>query len=305
MFERLFELFLHAKTGLIAGVFLIGTTGALVTATVQNGVTTITITEASPSPSGSASPSASASATATASASASASASATASPTGSPTASPTGSPSSSPSSSPSACNSQAKAAADAVKTVDRAFSQFHTDLEHLRKDNKGDAAQKVIEDADKQLKQIRQNAVTAIHATSTCPKGKDDDEDENDQNDNDKEDGQKSTGRAEGNFLVVFFNKLFGQNPTVTVVTTSASPSPSPTPTATTSPVPTPTPTATTGTSNDPKTIADNAVAAMKLVFDTAKSSLPAATATASRSPRASRSPDLKNKDGHDGKGDD
>ena len=50
MFERLLEMFLHAKSGAIAAVFLLGTTGALVTATVQNGVTTITITEASPSP---------------------------------------------------------------------------------------------------------------------------------------------------------------------------------------------------------------------------------------------------------------
>ena len=62
MFERLLEFFLHAKTGVIAGVFLVGTTGALVTATVQNGVTTITVTQqvsASPSASASASPTAS------------------------------------------------------------------------------------------------------------------------------------------------------------------------------------------------------------------------------------------------------
>ena len=50
MFERLLELLLHAKSGAIAAVLVLGTTGALVTATVQSGVTTITITEASPSP---------------------------------------------------------------------------------------------------------------------------------------------------------------------------------------------------------------------------------------------------------------
>src|SRR5437867_779877 len=134
MFERLLTLFLHAKSGVIATVFLLGTTGALVTATVENGVTTITITEVSPSPS--------ASASASPTASASASASPTASHSASPTASPTGSPSASPSSSssPSDCKSKAQTAESATRTVDKAFSQYHTDLMHLRELNKGDAA---------------------------------------------------------------------------------------------------------------------------------------------------------------------
>ncbi len=247
MFERLFELFLHAKTGVIAGVFLIGTTGALVTATVQNGVTTITITQASPSPSGSAliSPSTAASPAGTTTASPSA------------TASPTGSPSSSPSSNPN-CKSQAQAAADATKTVDQAFMKFHTDLMHLRELNKSDAARKTIEDADKQLKKIRQNAIKAIHASTACFRRDDD------QADKDTEDEDKNDDNDE-------------QTTTVTVAV-SASPTPVPSPTPSAPPT-------------DPKTIATQAVAAMKLVFDTAVAQLPPTT-TASPRVRITERPD-------------
>src|SRR5581483_7124547 len=126
---------LHAKSGVLAGVFLVGTTGALVTATVQNGVTTITLTEASPSPS----------------------ASASASPTASPPASPTASPSASPSASAGACADQAHAASNAVKTVNSAFARFHGDLSHRREGVRSDSARQTIENADKLLKQIREN----------------------------------------------------------------------------------------------------------------------------------------------------
>ena len=51
MLERLLELLLHAKSGVFAGILLVGTTGALVTATVATvgNVTTITLTQASES----------------------------------------------------------------------------------------------------------------------------------------------------------------------------------------------------------------------------------------------------------------
>jgi len=160
--------------------------------------------------------------------------------------------------------------ADAVKTVDRAFSQYHTDLEHLRQTAKTEAARKTIEDADKLLKSLRQSAVKAIHATSTCR----DDEDENDE-DQESEDHQAPDHH-------------------VTIVVVTASPSPSlavsPSPTASL-------PTTFTG---DPKSIADQAVAAMKLVFDNAKASLPVPTATSS--PRASRTAEGDRSNGN-GKG--
>ena len=140
---------------------------------------------------------------------------------------------------------------------------------HLRELNKGDAAKNTIENADKLLKLLRQNAVKAIHAATTCFKHdedkagkKDDDQDEND-NDEDND-----SSEHQGTVVVV-------------VVTTS----PSPTPTASPSPTPSASGTATPGTGTDPKTIADQAVAAMKLVFDTAKAQLPVQSA----SPKPSR----------------
>lgn len=163
MFGKFLSLLLHAKSGAISGLFLLGATGALVSVSTQNGVTTITITEASPSPS------------ASASASASPSASPTATPTA--TASPSASPLlSSPSSSTTACTDEAKALAFQVQRVDKAFSGFHTDLMKLR----GQRSVADIEKADVMLKVIRQSAVRAIHATMTpsCLKP-DDDEDAN------------------------------------------------------------------------------------------------------------------------------
>jgi hypothetical protein len=53
VFEKLLSLLLHAKGGAVATVFVLGTTGALVTATVDAGVTTITITQPSSTTTGS------------------------------------------------------------------------------------------------------------------------------------------------------------------------------------------------------------------------------------------------------------
>src|SRR5437870_11343793 len=48
MFAKLITLLLQSKAAALTGVFVIGTTGALVSATTQNGVTTVTITQTSP-----------------------------------------------------------------------------------------------------------------------------------------------------------------------------------------------------------------------------------------------------------------
>jgi hypothetical protein len=154
-----------------------------------------------------------------------------------------------------------------------------------------DAQKKTLSDAQKLLTQIRSAAEKAIHASTTCFKRDDDkmeqgDHEDGDVNDNDGDNNDEQQGEHED-------GKVVAPN-------TNASPTPTPTPTAT--PTPTPTPAAVTGT--DPKTIADNAVAAMKLVFDTATAGLPAPTATPSRSPKPSRSPEPKSTNGHDGKGD-
>jgi len=44
MLGKLLSLLLHAKSGAISGLFLLGATGALVSVSTQNGVTTITVT---------------------------------------------------------------------------------------------------------------------------------------------------------------------------------------------------------------------------------------------------------------------
>jgi hypothetical protein len=150
--------------------------------------------------------------------------------------------------------------------VDQAFSQFHTDLVRLRELDKGDAARATVENADKLLKQLRQGAVKAIHAATTCFKH---DEDKAGKKDDDEDDEDQ---------------------------TPSASPSPAPSAPGT----------AATGiTATDAKTIADQAVAAMKLVFDTAKAHLPVTTASPkpSHSPRPSFTADPDRGNKHDGKG--
>jgi hypothetical protein len=164
MLGKLLSLLLHAKSGAISGLFLLGATGALVSVSTQNGVTTITITEASPSPS--------ASATSTRSASPTPSASPTASPFAHASPSASALPFSSPSS--SSCADQAKALAFQVQRVDTAFKGFHTDLMKLR----GTRSVADIEKADVMLKVIRQAAVKAIHKTFDQSCKKDDDEDE-------------------------------------------------------------------------------------------------------------------------------
>ena len=281
MLERLIELVLHAKSGVFAGVILLGATGALVTATVENGVTTITITQASASPSSSASASPSHSASA------------------SPTASPSHSPSSSPSSSASAaanagattssCSDEAHTINAAVQQVNSAYSQYHSSLNKLHESTKTDTARTTFATADTLLKGIRQDAVKKIHDTKTCASTADadkadadkDNEDEDKDNDEDKDEHDNKQS-SQQNFLVVFLSNLLGRNTTTTTVTA--------TPTATPATTPNGAPSTVTLTGSDPKAIADQAVAAMKVVFDDASKQLASATA----SPKAHATPRVR-----------
>ena len=273
MLERLLELLLHAKSGVFAGILLVGTTGALVTATVATvgNVTTITLTQASESPSANVelkSPAAS---------------------PRTPKPTPTEELSSSPSNatattttSATTCTPDQNANA-AVKTVDTAFTMYHTDLMHLRTDgNKGDAGKTIIEKADKHLKQIRQDAVKAIHAAASCKTDTKDDEDKTEQDtdktekdieDQNEDTDPTSTARSTGNdsnLLVTFFNNLFGKHGTTT-------------------------PTTVTG---DAQTLADNAVAAMKVVFTNAKSEFDKLPTSADKSHEQSDKKSDKDKKG-------
>lgn len=300
MLEKLLELLLHAKSGAIAGVLLIGTTGALVTATVENGVTTITLTQASASPSASASPTGSPTA------------SPTATPTGTPTATPTGSPTGSPSSSPSSteCKAQVTAAVEATQRVDRAFSMYHTDLMHLRQNARTESAKTLLEKTDKTLKTLRENAVKAIHATVTCKKHDDDEDKDEDTDEHEDNDEHEATAapKTDTDVLKAFLERLFGGR---LVVTTTASPTPtatstaSATPTATPAPSasasPTPAPSGSPAATGDAKTLADQAIAAMKLAFDNAKAALPSPTASSRLRPSFSPEPREGKGDHHEG----
>ncbi len=154
MLERLLSLLIHAKGGAISGVLLLGATGALVSVSAQNGVTTISQASPSPSPS------------------ASLARLAPASPKPLAPSSPTllTSPTQA-----DACTDQAKALALQVQRVESAFRGFHADLVKLR----GQRAAATLEKADATLKQIRQAAVKALDATLTCT-ASDGDEDEAD-----------------------------------------------------------------------------------------------------------------------------
>ena len=150
MLAKLLSLLLHAKAGAISGVFLLGATGALVSVSASNGVTTIVLTDPSPTPTATATPRV------------------TARPTESPTATPNA-PQLSSLTSP-ACIDEAKTIALQVQRVDSAFSTFHTDLMKLRDVR----ARATVKTADKLLKQVREAAVKAIHATAsaTCKIGR-------------------------------------------------------------------------------------------------------------------------------------
>ena len=245
MLAKLLSLLFHAKAGMLSGVLLLGATGALVTVSASNGVTTVTITQPS------ASPSTALTTTATRSPK----------PTESPEPSESPKLSSPASSSTTACTDEAKALELQVQRVDTAFSGYHVDLMHLR----GQRAASVIETADATLKQIRQAAVKAIHATATATCAKQDDENDNDQNeDTDTEDTDDTSA--------------------VTPATTVASVSDDANDESndgdhgktTTTPI--------TFTGTDATGIADQAIAAMKVAFDAANTS-PVLTAKPAHSP--------------------
>ena len=191
MIEKLLELFLHAKVGAISGVLLIGASGALVSATTQNGVTTITVTQPSTTPSASASPSPSPSA------SASPRPSVSPSPSPSPRPSPSAAPSlaaASPTSSPTATH----ACVEATQTVNAAFHKHHGALSKLRS---GEDAKLTVKKADELLKTIRKTAVKAIH--ETCKTEDDDDEDDDDEDKDEDEDDEDKAPKTPKSGLVL------------------------------------------------------------------------------------------------------
>lgn len=260
MLEKLLELLLSAKSGAVAAVFLIGTTGALVTATVQNGVTTITVTPQ-----------------ATASATVSPTETATATPTATTTATATPSSPGSSTSSPSAnCSDAAHAMAAALQEVNGAYDKYHSSLERSREKARTSTLRTDLVNADNLLKQIRTQADQKIHSLFTCAKGEDQDQEhaksqDQDSKDNDEEDNDEKSASSSP------------------AVTTTATPTPTPTPTATSTATTAPS-SAPLVTGNDAKSVADSAVAAMKLVFDTVSAELQSASPAATHRPASTNS---------------
>ena len=237
MFAKLITLLLQSKAAALTGVFVIGTTGALVSATTQNGVTTVTITQTSPT-------------TVVESPSPVASLNSNLMPVSSPT---TLTPSATP------CDDQAHARADAVRRMNGEFNKDHQGLGQLARINRTAKDLETLRTADVLIKGIRQAAVKAIHATNTCA----DDEDENDTDEH--EDADKGELHAANS----------DEHHTTAGVTFSGT---------------------------DPKAIADEAVAAMKLAFETAKNSVTNQVTT----PTSPRTPEHKHEGDrprHDDKG--
>src|SRR5438093_8002218 len=154
MFEKLLSLLLHAKGGAVATVLVLGASGALVTATVQNGMTTVTITQPSTT---------TGSDTTTGSTTTNTTTNNTVTQTvlalfnkkgeDDPTAPATG----------NGCSDAAHATNEQVKRVDAAFKIDHAAVLALSKTApKTDAARTLVKNADNKIKGFRQAAVKAI-----------------------------------------------------------------------------------------------------------------------------------------------
>ena len=177
MLAKLLALLLHSKSAAVSAVFVLGTTGALVSATTQNGVTTITVTQTTES---------------------SSQVTTSDKDNDKDEHSSTKSPPTTTTANAQSCAADAQARNAAVRTVDTTFVQDFTALNTLAR-TKGEKGKDAAQTADKVLMQLRQDAVKAIHATGTaCVKEDNDesadadedtaegaDEDKNDEQDND------------------------------------------------------------------------------------------------------------------------
>jgi hypothetical protein len=170
VFEKLLSLLLHAKGGAVATVFVLGTTGALVTATVDAGVTTITITQPSSTTTGSETTPGGTTTNSTVTETILAlfnRTSAEEDPTGTATG--------------KGCSDEAHERNDAMKDVNDASKTHREEVKALGRDADASDAKQLVKDADKEIRDIRQAAVKAIHATFDCDPNEDEDEDDVDE----------------------------------------------------------------------------------------------------------------------------
>ncbi|HKY52643.1 MAG TPA: hypothetical protein VJP45_15405 [Candidatus Limnocylindria bacterium] len=175
MLEKLLSLLLHAKSGAVATVFVIGASGALVTATVDDGVTTLTITQPTSSETTGSSTTTTPSSVEQAILALFNRTSAEDDPTSTATA--------------KGCSDEAHERNEHMKRVNDAAKDARDEVKDLGKDARGDKAVKeLVHDADTEIKDIRQAAVKAIHATFDCDPHEDGDDDDEDANDEDGDD---------------------------------------------------------------------------------------------------------------------
>lgn len=188
MLEKLLSLLLHAKSGAVATVFVLGTTGALVTATVENGMTTVTITQATSSTDGSTTtpttPTTPTTTTTTTTVDQAILALFTrTSAEHDPTSTAKG----------KGCSDERHAIKDEIKRVNEHSKSTREEVRELRKDApRTDAARELVHDADKAIKDIRKAAGKAIRATFDCDKH-DDDVDVDDVDEGDVDEDETST----------------------------------------------------------------------------------------------------------------
>jgi hypothetical protein len=180
VFEKLLSLLLHAKGGAVATVFVLGTTGALVTATVDAGVTTITITQPSSTTTGSETTGGSTTTNTTVTDTILALFTRT-NADEDPTATATG----------EGCSDEAHERNDAMKDVNAASTTHRQEIKGLDRESDASDAKQLVKDADKDIRDIRQAAVKAIHATFDCDPN--DDEDDVDENDADEDNTSTTT----------------------------------------------------------------------------------------------------------------
>jgi hypothetical protein len=186
MFEKLLSLLLHAKGGAVATVLVLGASGALVTATVENGLTTVTITQPSTTTGSETTTGGSTTTTTTTTNPAILALFNRTKAEEDPTGTATG----------NGCSDAAHATNEQVKRVDAAFKTDHAAIQALGKDAaKTDENKKLVKDADNKIKGLRQVAVKAIHElfkSDECKGNDDEDEDE------DEDDDNASTGTTNG-----------------------------------------------------------------------------------------------------------
>jgi hypothetical protein len=168
MLEKLLSLLLHAKGGAVATVLVLGASGALVTATVENGLSTVTITQPSTTTTSSETTTTNTTTTNPAILALFSRTSAEQD----PTAPATG----------NGCSDAAHIMNRLVKDVNDLYKTDHAAALALSKDAEKTAeARKLVKDADSKIKDIRQAAVKEIHGlfkSDECKGNADEDSDQ-------------------------------------------------------------------------------------------------------------------------------